>query len=400
MKSPADISGAVLARLQRTWHLDATGSGCSWPYTIGLGSYSAAELAAEFPATREKVQVLREWAAAHDLAMTDSNRRVLGTTQPIPTHVTIGDVDTAARLVGEAWVDRLRRGRTRSATLVDRYPDCASISKAVRLIDSWSEVDFELLQTVSDWFTINAAAGLTPRQVPVPGLHAKWLNTGRPVVELLVGRSLELLPRHPARIHFTYLDPDHLAAGRRRHDSATVGDVNAVAYEPDIVIITENKDTAINFPPTPRAIIVEGDGFGGGTAAKFRWIVDAPLVVYWGDLDAEGFEILDGYRRDDIPAVSVLMDPETQREYAAWGTNSDQNGNRIRDRAPKPLPTLTDEERAAYAAACSGIDGLPRRIEQERIPLQQARCAVLRLASRRQETERRAPSIAAIRGEH
>jgi len=132
MKSPADISGAVLARLRRTWHLDATGRGCSWPYTIRLGSYSAAELAAEFPATREKVQELREWVAAHDLAMSDSNRRVLGTTQPIPTHVTIGDVDTAARLVGKAWVDRLRRGRARSAALAERYPDCASISKAVR----------------------------------------------------------------------------------------------------------------------------------------------------------------------------------------------------------------------------------------------------------------------------
>jgi hypothetical protein len=381
VKSPADISRVVLARLQRTWHLDATGSGCNWPHTIALGSYSSAELAAEFPATRERIQALREWASANDLALTDGNRRVQGTTQPIPTHVTIADVDTAARLSGKPWVDRLQRGRTRGATLANRYPGCPNVPKAVRLTDSWHEVDFVLLQTVSDWFTSNRAAGLTPRQVPVPGVHAKWLNTGRPVVELLIGRSLELLARHPARIHFTYLDPDHLAAGGRRFDSATVGDTNAVAYEPDIVIITENKDTAINFPATTQAIIVEGDGFGGSTAARFRWIVDAPLVVYWGDIDAEGFEILDGYRRDGIPAASILMDPNTRRAYAAWGTNIDKDGQPIKVRTPKPLPTLNNEERVAYAAACSGDDGLPLRIEQERIPLEEARCSVLRIAA-------------------
>jgi len=380
MKTPADVSRAVLGRLQQTWHLDATGSGCSWPYTIALGSYTSAQLAADFPATRENIQTLRDWVATNNLNLTDTNRRVQGTTQPVPTHVTVADVDIAARLVGKAWVDRLKRGRARSAALAARYPHCASISKTVRLIDVWSDVDFELLIAVCDWFMTNAAEGLTPRQVPVPGVHAKWLNTGRPVVELLVGRPLGLVARHPARIHFTYLDPDHLAGGGRRFDSATVDDTNDVAYKPDIVIITENKDTAINFPATPGAVTVEGDGFGGSTAAKITWIANAPLVVYWGDIDAEGFEILDGYRRDGIPTVSILMDAETRRTYATWGTNSDKNGQQIKVRTPKSLPTLTNHEREAYTAVCSGDDGLPLRIEQERIPLDEAASAVLRIA--------------------
>ena len=381
MKTPVDITRAVLGRLRTTWHLDTTGSGSSWPYTIALGSYSSAQLAADFPTSRQNIEALRDWAASNDIAVTDNNRRVQGTTQPIPTHVTVADVDVAVRLVGREWVDRLKRGRARGAVLAARYPGCTNVAKAVRLVDVWSDTDFELLQAVSDWFTTNTAVGLTPRQVPVPGVHAKWLNTGTPVVELLVGKTLELAARHPPRIHFAYLDPDHLAVGGRRFDSATVGDTTDIAYRPDIIIVTENKDTAINFPATPRAITVKGDGFGGATAAQFEWIVSAPLVVYWGDIDAEGFEILDGLRRAGVPAVSILMGTETRRRFAAWGTNLDMSGRAIKVREPKALPALTDDERTAYVAVCSGDDGLPLRVEQERIPLDEARSAVLRITT-------------------
>lgn len=381
MKTPVDITKAVLRRLAKTWHLDATGTVDNWPYNIPLGSRAAAELAADFPATRELVQTLRDWAGANGLAVADGNRRVQGTTQPIPTHVTVDDADVAAQLVGKEWVDRLKRGRTRGAVLVGRYPDCPDVAKAVRLVDAWSDVDFELLQAVSDWFTTNTASGLTPRQVPVPGVHAKWLNTGRPVVELLVGKPLELAERHPPRIHFTYLDSTHLAAGGRRFDSATVGDTVDIAYKPDIVLISENKDTAINFPSLEGAVAVEGGGFGGSTAAQLEWIVNAPLVVYWGDIDAEGYEILNGYRRNGIAAISILMDIETLRRYTAWGTDLDKNGRAIKTREPKALTSLTDEERGAYVAVCSGSAGLPLRVEQEHIPLQDARFAVLRLST-------------------
>ncbi len=380
MKTPADITTAVRGRLQKTWHLDATGSGSNWAHTIALGSLTATQLAADFLATREHVQALRDWAGANDIAVTDARRRVKGTIQPIPTHVTVADIDTAARLAGKEWIDRLKRGRTRGGVLAARYPGCDKIAKAVRLVDSWSDVDFELLQTVSDWFTTHTAVGLTPRQVPIPGVHAKWLNTGRPVVELLVGKPLELAQRHPPRIHFTYLDPDHLASGARRFDSATVGDTIDIAYKPSIVIISENKDTAINFPAIAGAIAVEGDGFAASNAAQFEWIANAPLVVYWGDLDAEGFEILDGYRRNRVPAVSILMGIETLRTHAPWGTTLDKAGRAIKTRAPKPLPTLTYDERAAYAAVCAG-GSLPPRLEQERVPLKDAHAAVLRLST-------------------
>jgi len=382
VKSPADITSRIERRLRRVWHLDVTRDANSWPYDIPAGSVPAAALTADFTAIQQEVHQLRVWADLHGLGLREGNRRVHGTTQPIPTHITVPDLDTAAAVCGTEWTSRIARGRDRAAVLHGRYPECTSVAAVVRAVSGYTEMEFSLLLTVAEWFETNNADGLTPRQVPIPGVHAKWLNTGQPIVELLTGRPLHLASRHPARIHFLYLDPDHLAGGGRRFDSATVGDTMTPAYQPDVVIITENKDTAIHFPATPGAIAVEGAGAGGSTAAQFEWIVQAPLVVYWGDVDADGFEILDGYRRDGVPAVSILMDVDTYRAYAPWGTLHYPNGHEIGSREPKNLETLGVSEQAAYLAVCSPAAGLPPRIEQERIPLPVAHRAVLAAVDR------------------
>src|SRR5882724_6788356 len=130
-------------------------------------------------------------------------RRVSGTEQTLPTHVHIHDVDTAARLVSSEWLARLERARSRAKTLVDRFPNLDRPSKLLSATDTYSDTEFDLLLRAADWFAVNAGtqAGLfTPRQVPVEGLHAKWLNTSQHLVRELAGLDgLGLLPPHPAR---------------------------------------------------------------------------------------------------------------------------------------------------------------------------------------------------------
>lgn len=108
--------------------------------------------------------------------------------------------------------------------------------------------------------------------MPIAGVHAKWLNLHQALVANLAGlpgaAELHLTVGHPRRIHFTYLDPAHRAAGDRRHDSYSVGDPGFVLpYEPSVVLISENKDTAVGFREMPGGIAVEGSGAGGGTVA-------------------------------------------------------------------------------------------------------------------------------------
>lgn len=263
------------------------------------------------------------------------------------------------------------------------YP---ALVRAVRAVDAFSDLDFELLCRAAAWFSAQVPATglaggagggldgvvqtrLTPRQVPIEGLHAKWLNTRQHLVRLLAGRDdLGLAPAHPPRVNLTYLDPGHLASGGRRHDCVSVGDVMAPAYTPRVVLISENKDTAVNFPPVPGGVSVEGVGRGGSTIASVPWLVQAPVVVYWGDMDADGLEILDGFRAAGVPAASMLMDVDAYRRWGRWGTNQDPKGRPVRWDA-RNVPHLTSAEAELYAMLTAPVCAGFRRVEQERIPL-------------------------------
>lgn len=382
MKSVDDVTSKIRKRLARTWHLDVSGAAHSWPFDVPLSKVPSAEIAARFSEIQRNAAQLHSWAAGCGAVVRSEARRIGGTSQQVPTHVRVYRIDIAARISGREWVRRVERGRSRAALMVADDVDPIAAAGVVRGFDRYSDVDFQLLLVAGRWFRHHEADGLTPRQVPIPGLHAKWLNTNQRHVEALAGRPLRLAGRHPARLHFAYLDADHLAAGGRRYDVATVGDLAKLPYTPRLVLITENKDTAMHFPPTPLAVAIEGEGSGGGIAASFDWITDAESVIYWGDIDPDGFEILAEYRRVGVPARSMLMDIDTYHRYANWGTYRWPNGTEIERREPRDLDELTAGERAAYLAVCQPAPGMPPRLEQERIPLTDACQALLALAGK------------------
>jgi hypothetical protein len=312
--------------------------------------------------------------------LTTATRVVHGTSQPFPTHLVVAGAYPAAELCGPNWVERLDRGRNRATALAPfGLPDLAAM---VRTVDTMSDADFALLLAAGRWFSEHDGSGLTPRQVPVPGLHAKWLNKRQHLVAVLAGKhALGLLPAHPPRVHFTYLDPEYVATGSRRHDSHTIGDTVTLPYVPRVVLISENKDTTVHFPPVPFGIAVEGEGFGGGTVAALPWIAGSQ-VFYWGDLDAAGFEILHGFRTAGIAAVSLLMDQPDLERYLSFGTSVDQFGKPLSVPVRRNLPLLTAGERAAYENLTDPCWPGHRRIEQERIPLIDAHLTLLAAMAR------------------
>jgi hypothetical protein len=377
VKTPDQVLQDVRRRVTANWHTDLTATTTTWPHAFPLGAANKTDLTANFGSYQRQVFGWRDWATAQGLELRFASRHVSGTVQSLPTHVTVADLDTAVGLLGAEWARRIRRARTRVNVLAARFPHIADLGKVLRAVDGYTDTDFDLLCTAAEWFSRNTASGLTPRQVPIEGLHAKWLNTHRPQLQILAGvNDLGLLPRHPQRVHFTYLDPEHLAAGRRKHDSATVGDAMTPAYPPQVVIISENKDTAIHFPPMVGAISVEGAGCGAEAASTFAWITTCPHLIYWGDMDAAGFEIVDQYRRAGVPASTILMDLETFGTYERFGSTTDAHGVKLTMSARRNLPTLTASERALYENLTDPGWARVLRIEQERIPLTAAMAAV------------------------
>lgn len=260
----------------------------------------------------------------------------------------------------------------------------ATLRATCRLPDG----DVDVVIDAVGWLNENRdLSGWTARQLPVPGMHTKWLSSHESLLRSLVGRDIseETRPRLSVA-HFTYTDPDYIATGARRHDAWTTGDHHAVAYRPRNVLIVENRDCRLWFPPMPDTIVVEGSGKAAASSLTgIHWISAAERLVYWGDIDADGFAILDNLRsvleRQGIRVDSILMDADSRARYADLGVNRDRRGALLTPSNAR-LSNLTPNESEAYASIATAGPVPFRRIEQEKIDLAEAKAALIEVLAR------------------
>ena len=372
MKSPEQVLADVTRRMEDRWVEVVCGATDRWPTDFALGRPTGADLGTRFAGYAADARTWQAWAAARGLVVRTETRRVAGTAQDLPTHLLVPDIDTAAHLVAGPWPQRLAVARDRYSRLAGfEHLDEVDLRTSVRATTGYADLDFDLLLAAADWFAHRPHTEvLTPRQVPVPGTHAKWLNTRQELVRRLAGvESLHLAAPHPARVHVTFLDPAHRSAGGRQHDCLTVGDPVRLPYRPEVVVISENKDTAVWFPELAGGVSIEGEGRGAGAIASLAWLREVPRLFYWGDMDADGLEILNEFRAAGLPVASLLMDADAFDRWHPFGTRYDPKGREIRPRPLRPVEHLCTGERALYERLCSADwDGF-RRVEQERIPL-------------------------------
>jgi hypothetical protein len=392
MRTPEQATDEARTRLEKRWHLAITGTASAdWPFRIPLGTPPKALLERDFRTALTWARTWEEWAAARQLTLDWRTRIVTGTTQPLPTHVTIPDADAAARLCGSHWPARLTEARRRLALVRTAFPR-ADHARVIRGAEPLSDVDFQLLLDAARWFTANTATGLTPRQVPLAGFHGKWLNKNQALIQALSGREDLGLSSRPTRVHFTYLDPSHHANGGRKHESITIGDRAEPAYKPEVVVILENKDTAVYFPPVPSGIAIEGEGAKApGTLPLISWVRRCRDIVYWGDIDAAGLGIVNDLRAAGVNVDTMLMDYATYEAYEQFGAWTDEKGKPVPCSRRRKLLALTPAEQHMYQMLTDPSSTRVRRVEQERIPLEVATEHLDVLLKKRRDTERFLP---------
>jgi hypothetical protein len=371
----------------RTWldrHLtDHVARGDTSGITIGLNTPSGQALRERWPdALQWALNWRRKEPTLLDGVTLDWETRLLGSSrQELPTRLVLSNIDATATWVGDGYPERLAMARERWATLNAEFPTTAT-DGILRAVVDWSHVDLTLLVSTARWFAANPVADhtWTPRQVPVPGLHAKWLDAAgrRTLIAQLIDVPEIRLRTRPLQARITYLDPAHAAAGCRRWDIVTTGDAMHMSYLPTTVIIVENRDTAFYFPPKIRggiAVLGNGDAVVN-LIATVEPLMTAARVIYWGDIDAEGLRIVSRLRSRGHQLATILMDVPTYDTYERYGTRLDQHGKVIPPGDPTPPPHLTSAEAALHERLTDPVWAGHRRIEQERIPLAVAIAAV------------------------
>lgn len=362
--TPEQLRAAVVARYERHWAATLTGGGelAFWlPLTELQRGWR--ERPAELV---EQAKAVTAWAQRHKLEIEQTSRKVSGRlTLSVPRRIWVPSLQVAAAIAGKGAHLAAARARHERLTAVGAEVSANSLKRAVALRGH----DFDHLCRAVTWGATRTVVGMTPRQVTIEDVHGKWLEKHASLLAALLGRQLDLEQKR-SWVRFAYLDTTHRSTGRR-YDSHVIGDLEVIQYQPELVVAVENLDTMIGFPELPRAVCVFAGGDAAGQIARIEWVRAARRIIYWGDIDADGYAILNDLRASGLAADSILMGRQHLDRYRAAGTAEHPDGSPIA-RSTRALPQLTADEQAAYCCLNAADWDGPRRIEQERIPFEHA----------------------------
>jgi hypothetical protein len=109
-------------------------------------------------------------------------------------------------------------------------------------------------------------------------------------------------------------------------------------------------------PRFPKTFAIWGKGFDVSALKNVTWLHTCP-ILYWGDLDAQGFQILSSLRGIFPTVKTAMMDKATFDAFQQFVVS----GKEVRLNA---LPNLTEAENNL----CQYLATHTLRLEQERIP--------------------------------
>ncbi|WP_435582284.1 Wadjet anti-phage system protein JetD domain-containing protein [Amycolatopsis thermoflava] len=381
MHQPNHVLEKIRARYRKNWR-DWLLLGADAAFSFPLAAPSAQMVARDSDTVSRWMRGWRTWSKAHPAARLRGNsRRTIVGTQEVFTHLDLPTIDDLVSLdqdLANHWLRanaRWARIQALPAGVVEER-----LRPYVQQIVDLADADFEILLAATTWFTENPRSRLTIRQVPVRGMHTKWLarhrrlvlaclsiaeqldgDTDQPGEELgqdnLDPLGLKALPVH---VDVILADPaDRALVGGLRHLSAPLPEIDALPLHPETVLIVENKESAYLVPDRPRTVVIHSLGNHLNVLGKISWLDDA-RHLYWGDLDRAGFTLLSRARTRLPHLASVLMDRFTFEEHKALSVEDET-------RADTPEPNLVDIETAALAGLRTE-HGTYLLLEQERVP--------------------------------
>ncbi len=220
------------------------------------------------------------------------------------------------------------------------------------------------------------------RQIPLEGIHTKFVEANKSVLaswldflcpEHLVNmdytKGAEFAKRYgflerPQQVRIRILDSNKCLQG--------LSDLTLVAEELaqlDLgisnVFICENNVTCLSFPSVPDSILIFGAGYGFDALTKIPWL-HVKRILYWGDLDTNGFCILDQLKGHFPHVQSFLMDEKTLVANREFWSREDSLSCRN-------LTNLNQAEYDTYQGLCNQKWGAHVRLEQELIPMSSVR---------------------------
>lgn len=302
------------------------------PFTAII--FPVGKLPADLDTLRREGNALKERSKStrgfgYEIIWMTRQTRALGT-QDFPDQITIANAQDYLKLLGK---------EREFAKFAD---DVALIRTMLPALETWLQInpllvveyhgDWADLMAVCQYFLDHPQPRLYIRELPI-NIHTKFIEQHGSILKSLLDALLKPhlvresgkfeerygLRTEEPRIWFRFLDHQWEARYGLPIDDVNlpVNQFARLTLFDQTFLITENKMTFLTVPPLPNSVAVWGGGFNVAILSNIEWLQHCRLI-YWGDLDIQGFQILSLLRRDFPAAQSLMMDRQTFETFKSF----------------------------------------------------------------------------------
>jgi hypothetical protein len=240
------------------------------------------------------------------------------------------------------------------------------------------ENDWESLLKVCKYFKGMPQPHLYIRELPIK-VHTKFIENKKAIIrellDIIIAEQINIDEKQfEKRFNLKYDEPlvrfrvlDEFVSrqlfGSIDDISIPISEFQQLFIPVQTVYIVENKINMLTFPIKRDSIVIWGHGFGVDLMKDVEWL-RTKKIYYWGDLDAQGFQILSEIRTHFKQVESFMMDRHTFDMYYEGDKGTETN-------VEKDL-CLTSEESEMFKY----LKENNLRLEQEKIPHEYARTMI------------------------
>lgn len=232
--------------------------------------------------------------------------------------------------------------------------------------------NWDCLLKVCEYFKKNPSPNLYIRELPIQ-IHTKYIEKNKGIIkellDIIIAEHMNADEKQfEARFNLKYDEP--IVRFRLLDSSVSqkyllgiddlsipISQFRCLSLPIQTVYIVENKISMLTFPLENDSIVVWGHGFGVDVMQDVEWF-KTKKIYYWGDLDAQGFQILSEIRTHFSQVKSFLMDQDTFDKYYEGDKGTETN-------VEKEL-CLAQEEMEMFRY----LKESNSRLEQEKIPFE------------------------------
>jgi hypothetical protein len=353
MITPKDIKDQCL----KWWKeilLSSVDSAPCFPREINrIGKVGSKDILNKLSAYKESIELLQNNSKAsiqfgYSLILSEKLFDKIGR-QSVPEKISIDSIEDYLKITGKekeysVFLKNLSLVKTELPQLIDWIK-----SNPTKLIEhkTWADT-----LKVCLYFIKMPFPNLYIRQLPID-IHTKYILENKSIIQSLLDFLIpEYINKYEAKFELRYnlkfseplirirfLDASLSPINNATDISLTLSEFKIIKTDCVNIFVAENIMNFLTLPYLSKTIAIwSGGGFSVSYLRDIDWI-KSKQFFYWGDLDAQGFQILNQFRTYFQNTVAVMMDEETLSSFKSASGTPASNQN---------LQQLTDKELKLY----------------------------------------------------